>query len=294
MLTSNRFKSNKQLQSAARNRPPLNGGAKGDGVRLVQQALVELGFSLPVSYKKFGSPDGVYGSETKGVIRDFQRGESLGVDGIAGKNTMSRLDELLPFPGDPLPALPGVKLTHQIRLHFFSIASPVVPEFQALRNAQRVYRQYGIDLRFVSGQSLNIDPSTAVVLDNVNVGTCLIGGPTTGEQDKLFGLASPIGIGKNDISVFYVNKATKSNGSKLAGCATHKGPAAVLVAAVGSRWTMGHEIGHVLLGKTFTPSHSGDSKNLMFAPTSGITANPPILTEAQVEQMKKSKHCIEI
>ncbi len=292
-LQSPRFRDNQQLQDAAANKPPLRAGVTGEGVRLVQQALIELGFEMPVSVKKHGTPDGIFGTETKTTIKKFQTSEGLVPDGQAGRNTMAKLDELMPNAGDPLPPLPRSPYTHRINIRMYSIASPNVPEFHALRNAQRVYRQYGIDFSFASGMSLLIDPTTTVTLDNVNVGQCLITDSGTGEQDLLFGLARADGASPNDILVFYVNKAQTTGGATLRGCATAS-RGAVLVTTEGSPWTLGHEVCHVLLGSSFLPTHATTTDNLMFQNTGSISANPPQLTEAQVNQIKRSPYCIAI
>ena len=46
MLTSRRMGSNSQLQNAATNSPPLRSGAKGDGVKIVQDVLADMWFNL--------------------------------------------------------------------------------------------------------------------------------------------------------------------------------------------------------------------------------------------------------
>lgn len=106
VLSSPRFRDNVRLQQAATNSPALRFGAESDAVRLVQQGLMDLGFPLPVSNKKYGSPDGMYGSETAEKVRAFQRREHLSSDGTVGHDTMHRLDALLPDAGEPLPPLP--------------------------------------------------------------------------------------------------------------------------------------------------------------------------------------------
>jgi hypothetical protein len=73
----------------------------------VQQGLIELGFPMPISIRRYGSPDGIYGSETAARVRDFQFRHHLSPDGVAGRNTMAKLDELLPGPAAPLPPLPS-------------------------------------------------------------------------------------------------------------------------------------------------------------------------------------------
>lgn len=105
-LTSPRFAWNSRLQSAASNSPPMYSGERGEAVRLVQQALIDLGYPMPRSTKKYGSPDGIYGEETAAKLKEFQRAQHLRADGIAGKQTLGRMDTLLPNPAPRLPALP--------------------------------------------------------------------------------------------------------------------------------------------------------------------------------------------
>jgi peptidoglycan hydrolase-like protein with peptidoglycan-binding domain len=94
-LNSGRFRDNAQLQAAARNSPPLAIGAKGDHVQILQRALGDLGFAMPISApQRAPLPDGIYGQETAGTVRKFQIRERLAVDGIAGTQTLTRLDQI--------------------------------------------------------------------------------------------------------------------------------------------------------------------------------------------------------
>src|SRR5262245_45887049 len=106
-LRSPRFAKNERLQKAANNSPPLRAGETGEAVRLLQQALIDLGSPMPISVQRFGSPDGIYGDETATRVREFQRKNRLSVDGIAGHDTLGKLDALLPNPAPPLPPLPA-------------------------------------------------------------------------------------------------------------------------------------------------------------------------------------------
>jgi hypothetical protein len=107
-LTSPRFRNNQRLQRAAENAPALKPPEHGQAVRLLQQALIDLGIPLPKSTAKYGSPDGIYGNETEGAVRGFQYTRHLpAVDGHAGHDTLYELDKLLPMPAEPLPPLPG-------------------------------------------------------------------------------------------------------------------------------------------------------------------------------------------
>lgn len=105
-LSSPRFNSSERLLQAESNDPAMRRGEIGEAVRLIQQALIDLGHPLPTSVRRYGSPDGIYGREVYTKIREFQAKNTLGRDGIVGRNTMHKLDRLLPRAGAPLPALP--------------------------------------------------------------------------------------------------------------------------------------------------------------------------------------------
>jgi peptidoglycan hydrolase-like protein with peptidoglycan-binding domain len=95
-ITLPRFVNVKQVSLAAANNPPLMQGARGDGVRELQLALIELGFAMPRSTKGGTElPDGIFGSETKATVEAFQRANLLKADGIAGARTFDRLNGLI-------------------------------------------------------------------------------------------------------------------------------------------------------------------------------------------------------
>ncbi len=103
-LTSPRFADSDRLQAASTNNPPLRAGETGDAVMSLQEALFDLGFPLPISFPPGGGPDGIYGDETTGAVRQFQVDQGFptsGQDGVAGRDTLTRLDSLFP------PATPG-------------------------------------------------------------------------------------------------------------------------------------------------------------------------------------------
>ncbi len=66
-------------------------GDRGDHVKLFQSYLeVYTQKRLP------GGTDGVYGRETEALVRDFQRINKMGVDGVAGPETLQRMGFMLP------------------------------------------------------------------------------------------------------------------------------------------------------------------------------------------------------
>lgn len=98
------FVASDRIRRAAANAPWMSKGEIGGGVAIVQGALADLGYKLPISFKKTGLPDGIYGAETKGVVYQFQSDQKLaGKDGVAGAETVARLDSLLAAKKKPRP-----------------------------------------------------------------------------------------------------------------------------------------------------------------------------------------------
>ena len=66
--------------------PTLERGSKGDDVKDLQQALIELDF-------KPGEPDGTFGLYTESAVKSFQSWAKLTMDGIVGPLTWEKLDD---------------------------------------------------------------------------------------------------------------------------------------------------------------------------------------------------------
>lgn len=64
--------------------PVLKRGARGNAVKVLQAALICLGYDT-------GGFDGIFGGKTENAVRAFQRAHGLSVDGQAGKNTFAAL-----------------------------------------------------------------------------------------------------------------------------------------------------------------------------------------------------------
>jgi peptidoglycan hydrolase-like protein with peptidoglycan-binding domain len=113
-LVSPRLAGNPRLQAAFDNAPAMRIGERGDGVRLVQESLVADGHPMPRSTGPTGSLDGVFGSETRSAVRDFQQAhaaegltDASGTgDGIVGRRTLGTMDEQGGPPGPKPPDLP--------------------------------------------------------------------------------------------------------------------------------------------------------------------------------------------
>lgn len=75
-----------------------NGGNVSSGLNVteLQLNLMKLGFDLP----KYGA-DGDYGDETIAAVKAFQKKYGLKVDGVAGEQTLAKIEELLKVSNPP-------------------------------------------------------------------------------------------------------------------------------------------------------------------------------------------------
>jgi hypothetical protein len=108
-LTATPIAGDTQLEDAydGDNSKYVRSGAKGEVVKKVQSALLQVGQPLP----EYG-PDGDFGSETRNAVKDFQSSKSIDDDGIVGKDTLAELDKAL-VGGSPAPKpLPGEMPAH--------------------------------------------------------------------------------------------------------------------------------------------------------------------------------------
>jgi peptidoglycan hydrolase-like protein with peptidoglycan-binding domain len=84
------------MQKASDNNPPLRAGETSEAVRILQMALVDLGFSMPITTKASTTlPDGIFGAETTRTVQLFQQANGLTSDGIAGRETLAVLEALI-------------------------------------------------------------------------------------------------------------------------------------------------------------------------------------------------------
>ncbi|MDD4269627.1 MAG: peptidoglycan-binding protein [Pirellulales bacterium] len=273
-LTSPRFQPNAALADVEANRKVLKIGSSGTPVHLVQMALLDLGYSLPVSTTNANySPDGIYGEETRQAVQKFQTDcGTLKDDGVVGQKTIRELDRRF-----------GA-LRHQVRLHFRSIAQTHVAFQRSLSNAELVYAMYGIEIEFASGESIHLTPAQRALFDRVD--QACNWDLDDGEINELQGLGSRAPA--NEILVFYVNTFADNN---LLGCGGHaRNRPACTIAAHAGAWDTAHEVCHVLLTSSFNPVHISDQRNLMH-PESRSSPTPPVLTDRQVKQIRNSPLC---
>lgn len=163
----------------------------------------------------------------------------------------------------------------KVRLRFVVLAEPRVPRAQMLADARAVYGRAGIEIELLGERTMN-----APQLEDLEAGEC--NDETTTEQEDLF--AERAGAGATDLVVYFVRTTIPPYN----GCAVHppNAPGAV-VAAVGSQWTLGHEVGHVL-----GLAHVDDDSRMMTGNGTSRIVGVPVLTEEEVEQASRSPYFV--
>jgi hypothetical protein len=277
-LSSPRFTSSDTLKKVEANLAVLQKGAVSRAVHLVQMALLDLGYPLPLSTGSANySPDGIFGEETKAVVKRFQRDSKTAMltltdDGIIGQKTIRELDRRFSA------------FQHRVKLHFRSLALTNVPFARSLSNAEIVFGQYGIKAEFASGESLFLTDDQRDLFNQIDQECDW--DLDDGEFNQLQSLGTPAPA--NDVLVFHVN--TFADGNTL-GCGGHaKDRPACTITASALAWDTAHEVCHVLLGSKFNPVHVNDLRNLMH-PTSRTLSSVPVLTVSQVAQIRNSVCC---
>ena len=84
----------KVTKSSAYDASTLYKGCSGEEVRVLQQALIELGYLE-------GNADGIYGTKTEKAVRTYQYKRGLTSDGLAGKKTRLQLERDLTAKNSP-------------------------------------------------------------------------------------------------------------------------------------------------------------------------------------------------
>ena len=100
-LTNPFFEGNATLKQVAAGATVVKAG-KGRHITLLQQALINIGYNLPV----YGA-DGGWGGETVIALRQFQSDHTGAVTGVLDAATMAALDQQAPSNGQPIDRSPN-------------------------------------------------------------------------------------------------------------------------------------------------------------------------------------------
>ena len=163
----------------------------------------------------------------------------------------------------------------RLRLHLKVLVEPTIPVETIVDAARRAYAQAGVNVDVASRDALTVPQ-----LEIVNVTrSCQPPGPLTVDQQNLFDLAR--GIGSTEIVIFFVLATSKATN----GCAQHPaGVAGAVITQTCTRWTMAHEIGHLL-----DLAHVQGRDRLMSKSTKQIKADPPVLDASEIATILRSR-----
>ena len=170
----------------------LSRGAEGKEVRLLQQQLKIAGYY-------YGNANGIFGPITEEAVKKFQSAYNLGVDGIVGPATRSKLPPVGVGFGEDTP---NTKRTDNNRLYLGDRGEPV-----------RVLQAQLIKAGYLKGEPNGyFGPYTADAVRRFQKNNYLaasgIAGPTT--RNKLYGLLNKKNQGKFD--VLEVQRRLRSRG----------------------------------------------------------------------------------
>jgi hypothetical protein len=176
-------------------------------------------------------------------------------------------------PFNRVVATKTFKRGETVRLHIKILTNPIVNVNTMVDSMRQVYASADINVDVISTENL-----TLPALNDLDVGSCTRGN-TTEEQNQLFAIRNSVGA--NDIVAYFVRNTTPP----LNGCAAHpEGMPGVVVAQGATRWTLGHEIGHVL-----GLQHVNNNNRLMTGNgTSNINNPPPDLSTSEIQMMLAS------
>ncbi len=134
----------------------LFNGSRGEEVRELQQALIDLGYLK-------GKADGVFGNNTENAVRSFQKANKLSVDGLAGKTTRKLIlskarSKSAAASATPAPAASGTASAAASQSSSGSQSSSLFGSYATIRSGDRgdrvkTLQQSLITLGFLSGKA---------------------------------------------------------------------------------------------------------------------------------------------
>lgn len=200
-LSNPRFAREQDLEDCLRGTKRLEKGSRGEAVRKVQQALIDLK-DPKIRLPNFGA-DGKYGDETVAAVFQFKSDRGIVnaggfIDGIVGPKTMDALDKTV-FPGDgpsptpPAPPPPTATKIADIVVRILNVGTGKESGVQKNRGVffTEKYKALNRDLfgiQFDGGSGAN-NPSAAIVtrveesLQGHKPGAiCVFGGSVAGKN----------------------------------------------------------------------------------------------------------------
>lgn len=187
----------------------------------------------------------------------------------------------------PTTDILGNRCDRLLRIHIRRISAVPYDVVQALRYAQRVYGPCGILVEMASQQSVALPIETSREMTRLTLACSY--DAIAEKQDELFAWFGVKDLAS--ITVFIVEQLKQTPSfEEVRGCAAHAPHRpAVYLSSLAIESTLAHELGHVLLTRSFTPKHSRESSNVMLDGALRVSSSTsPGFDRAQTEQLRKS------
>jgi hypothetical protein len=219
--------------------------------------------------------------------------------------TVETRGEREPVPGDrarsrrvqifvpPVSARPPVRtgcppgFTHRLRLHFKILVDPDLPIATMLGVMQRLYRPAGILVEEASRERLRLPTLEDLDLFGPSGNACIRNDPSA-EQVQLFSHRNH--VGPRELAIYFVRYTTP----RAFGCASHPaGRPGAAIAKRATRFTLAHEVGHVLGLPHVNPEDcSVQPTRLMTGCGTNTLGTTAIFTPAEMAIMRRSTSLI--
>ncbi|MGW3246544.1 hypothetical protein [Streptomyces sp. NPDC001070] len=194
----------------------------------------------------------------------------------------------VPFPLSLATLIRNGKCPHDkcLVLHLKFVMDPDIAVHAMLVDMRATYDAAAIGVSVRSREDLT-GPAFTLLLD-LDVGACSARnlGTLTLEQTQLF--ANRNNVGSNEVVAYFVRSTVPAS----FGCSAHPtGQPTVTVARVATRWTLAHEMGHVLgIDHVDNPPNAAQPDRLMTGRgTNTITNPPPDLDASEIKAVRSSQ-----
>jgi hypothetical protein len=212
--------------------------------------------------------------------KDAGQGEFYATDGQGGISQLALQNGWRASWTQIVPG--GFGPTTCLQVHLKILTNPNIAIATMVSAMRQVYTAAGFRVNIESTETLANLPA----LLDIDVGRC-VRGTTTAEQNQLF--QNRNNVGANDVVVYFV----RSTVPPFNGCATHPdGRPGAVVAQGASRWTLAHEVGHVLSLRHVTNEPCGTPgfvpTRLMTGCGTGLITGTPNLVQSESSDMNAS------
>lgn len=186
----------------------------------------------------------------------------------------------------------GQGCDRQLSLIVKAIAPPKWDWHDAAKNIVQFYGDYGIFIDIVSEDFVVID-AARLGFDVIET-SCIVQGRGTEEQSALYDFFDGQAVGNHGALVMIVGGIAETGPEgvtlrSLRGCSAHapEKPLILLNARSATKWSLAHEVGHLLARGTPHVKHHPDPNNILHVDSAKLSSSPH-MTQKQADAMRAS------